>query len=159
MTKHSMAWRSIAWRYPAVSLRKVSFQVKCALCRVTVSTPPSLLHRALCFSHSSISLSLCGVNVAFSSVTFWHFFFLLVFLLCCTSGETLSVSLQPSAPSALLATVKLSTKRMIFTQNDQLLKGLTESWPYVMRYIKRKGINRVMSNNQKGRRSNIRPKR
>lgn len=58
-------------------------------------------------------LSLCGVNVAFSSVTFWHF--LLVFLFSSTSGETPSLSLYPSFPSTLLTRVKLVTRRMIFT--------------------------------------------
>lgn len=133
MTKHSMAWCNIAWRHPTVGLRSVNFQVKSALCRVTVSTPPSLLRRVLCISHSTIS-SLSGVNVAFSSVTFWHF--LLVFLFSCTSGETLILSLYPSAPSALLTRVKLSTRRMIFTQND-LLYGCPALF-CVMRYLKKK---------------------
>lgn len=134
MTKHSMAWCNIAWRHPTVGLRGVNFQVKSALCRVTVSTPPSLLRRVLCISHSTISLSLCGVNVAFSSVTFWHF--LLVFLFSCTSGETLSLSLYRSAPSALLTRVKLSTRQMIFTQND-LLYGCP-ALCCVTRYLKKK---------------------
>lgn len=90
-------------------------------------------------------LSLCGVNVAFSSVTFWHF--LLVFLLHCSSGETLSLTLYPSALSALFSTrVKLRTRRMIFIQSDQPLR---RALCYVTRYIRRKGINSVMSNNQK----------
>lgn len=48
----SVSWRSvacgwcgIAWRHPTVGLGSASSQVKSALCRVTVSTPPSLLLR------------------------------------------------------------------------------------------------------------------
>lgn len=77
MTKHSVAWRSIAWRHPAVGLRSVSFEVKSALCRVTVSTPPSLHHRALCFSHSSIFLSaelMWHLAQWHSDIFCWYFF-------------------------------------------------------------------------------------
>lgn len=78
----SVSWRSIAcgwcgiaWRHPTVDLGSVSSRVKSALCRMTVSTPPSLLLRVPCISHCSSSLPLRGVNVAFSSVTFWLFYF------------------------------------------------------------------------------------
>lgn len=50
-----------------------------------------------------------------------------------------------SAAFALWARVKLNTRQVIFTQNDQLLYGSTKVWPYVTRRIKRKGINRMMS--------------
>lgn len=79
MTKHSMLWCNIAWRHPTVGLRSVNFQVKSALCRVTVSTPPSLLRRVLCISHSTISLSL-SVELMWhlaqwhSDIFCWYFF-------------------------------------------------------------------------------------
>lgn len=92
VTECSMGWCGTAWRRPAVGLASESFQVKSALCRVTVSTPPSLLLRVPCISHCSSSLPLCGVNVAFSSVTFWlPPPLLLVLRLSCTAGETLSL--------------------------------------------------------------------
>lgn len=73
MTKHWMKWRSIAWRRPAVGPLCSEFLSK--MCRYVAwqFQHPDRCSTGHCFSRSSICL--CGVNVAFSSVTFWHFFF------------------------------------------------------------------------------------
>ena len=159
MTKHSVAWRSIAWRHPAVGLRSVSFEVKSALCRVTVSTPPSLLHRALCFSHSSIFLSaelMWHLAQWHSDIFCWYFF-----------------SAAPWEKHTESHFVSFSSLCSFFDQGQtqHQANDLYSKWPatpnalrYVTRYIRRKGINRVMSNSQKkkkkkGIRSSIGPKR
>lgn len=146
MTKHGMAWHSIAWGHTTVGFLNMNFQVKmciilCDNCNTPIAAPQGAVLQS--FQHLSLSVELIW------HLAQWHSdIFLLVFLFKCTSGETLSFSLCPSAPFALLTRVKISTRRLIFPENC-LLYRLANIWPYVTRYIKRKRTNRLISSNQK----------